>query len=162
MDLRWRWKWRNPTGKFERNMEEQVWQQLIWRDCPMCFFKPFCETGWWVYTGRGNAVGFNFFTWLLWRACNLTSFSPCLPDPVDYPFASCHKGPEFKSPGGYFCENGILLLLLSHYSLLFFLYLDVILPHLTYHINIINRNKMSDATCATNFYREPVRRFRNQ
>jgi hypothetical protein len=29
----------------------------------------------------------------LWRARNLTSFSPCLTGPVDYPFASCHKGP---------------------------------------------------------------------
>ncbi len=33
----------------------------------------------------------------LWRACNLTSFSPCLTGPVDYPFASCHKGPGFKT-----------------------------------------------------------------
>jgi hypothetical protein len=34
---------------------------------------------------------------------------------VDYPFASCHKGLGFKSPGGYFCETGILLLALSCY-----------------------------------------------
>jgi hypothetical protein len=34
---------------------------------------------------------------------------------VDYPFASCHKGLGFKSPGGYFCETGILLLALSRY-----------------------------------------------
>ncbi len=32
----------------------------------------------------------------MWRACNLTLFSPCLTGPVDYPFASCHKGPRFK------------------------------------------------------------------
>jgi hypothetical protein len=51
----------------------------------------------------------------LWRACNVTSFSPCLTGPVDYPFASRHKGPRFKYPGGYFCETGILLLALSHY-----------------------------------------------
>jgi hypothetical protein len=37
----------------------------------------------------------------LWRACNLTSFSPCLTGPLDYLFASHHKGPMFKSPGGY-------------------------------------------------------------
>jgi hypothetical protein len=37
---------------------------------------------------------------MLWRTCNLTSFSPCLTGPVDYPFASRHKGPGFKSPGG--------------------------------------------------------------
>jgi hypothetical protein len=53
---------------------------------------------------------------ILWRACNLTSFSPCLTDPVDYPFASCQKGPRFKSPGGYSCETRILLLALSRYS----------------------------------------------
>ncbi len=35
------------------------------------------------------------------RACNLTSFSPCLTGPVDYLFASRHKGPKFKSAGGY-------------------------------------------------------------
>jgi hypothetical protein len=51
----------------------------------------------------------------MWRACNLTSFSPCFTGPVDYPFASCHKGPGFKSPGGYLCETGILLLALSCY-----------------------------------------------
>ncbi len=43
----------------------------------------------------------------LWRACNLTSFSPCLTGPVDYPFASRDEGPGFKSPGGYLCETGI-------------------------------------------------------
>ncbi len=53
-------------------------------------------------------------TWLC-RACNLTSFSPCLTGPVDYLFAFCHKGPRFKFPGGYLCETGILLLALSRY-----------------------------------------------
>ncbi len=51
----------------------------------------------------------------LWRACNLTSISPCLTGPVDYPFASRHKGPGFKSPGGYLCQTGIPLLALSCY-----------------------------------------------
>ncbi len=51
----------------------------------------------------------------LWRACNLTSFSPCLTGPVDYLFASRHKGPRFKSPGGYLCETGILLIAMSRY-----------------------------------------------
>jgi hypothetical protein len=31
-------------------------------------------------------------------------------------FASRHKGPRFKSPGGYLCETGILLLALSRYK----------------------------------------------
>jgi hypothetical protein len=52
---------------------------------------------------------------LLWRACNLTSFTPCLTGPVDYPLASHHKGPRFKSPGGYLSETGILQLALSRY-----------------------------------------------
>jgi hypothetical protein len=43
---------------------------------------------------------------VLWRASNLTSFSPCLTGPVDNPFASCHEGPRFKTPGGYLCETG--------------------------------------------------------
>ncbi len=30
-------------------------------------------------------------------------------------FASRHKGHRFKSPGGYLCETGILLLMLSRY-----------------------------------------------
>jgi hypothetical protein len=34
---------------------------------------------------------------------------------VDYLFASCHKGLRFKSPGGYLCETGILMLAMSHY-----------------------------------------------
>ncbi len=52
----------------------------------------------------------------LWRACNPTSFSPCLTGPVDYLFASRHKEQRFKSPGGYLCETGILLLAMSRYS----------------------------------------------
>jgi hypothetical protein len=51
----------------------------------------------------------------LWRACNLTSFSPFLTGPVDYPFASRHKGPGFKTPGGYLCGTRILQLVLSRY-----------------------------------------------
>jgi hypothetical protein len=54
----------------------------------------------------------------LWRACNLISFSPCLTGPVDYLFASRHKGPRFKSPGGYLSETGILLLAMSRYIFL--------------------------------------------
>jgi hypothetical protein len=34
---------------------------------------------------------------------------------VNYLFAFHHKGPRFKSPGGYLCETGILLLALYHY-----------------------------------------------
>ncbi len=52
----------------------------------------------------------------LCRASNLTAFSPCLTGPVDYLFASRHKGPGFKAPGGYLCETRILLLALSRYK----------------------------------------------
>ncbi len=42
----------------------------------------------------------------LCRACNLTLFSPCLTGPVDYPFTSRHKGPEFKPQGGTYVKPG--------------------------------------------------------
>ncbi len=51
----------------------------------------------------------------MWRACNLTSLSPCPTGSVDYPFASRHKKPRFTSPGGYLFETGILLLALSRH-----------------------------------------------
>ncbi len=41
----------------------------------------------------------------MWRACNLTWFSPFLTGPVDYLFASRHKGLRFKSPGGVLMWN---------------------------------------------------------
>ncbi len=43
----------------------------------------------------------------LWRACNLTSFTPCLTGPVDYRFKSRHEEPGFN-PQGYLCETRIL------------------------------------------------------
>jgi hypothetical protein len=55
---------------------------------------------------------------MLWRACNLTLFTQCLTGPVNYvqyPFASRHEGPGFKTPVGYLRETGILLLELSRY-----------------------------------------------
>jgi hypothetical protein len=52
----------------------------------------------------------------LHSACILTSFSPCLTGPVDYLLASRHKEHRFKSPGGYLCENGLLLLAMSRYN----------------------------------------------
>ncbi len=52
----------------------------------------------------------------LCRACNLTSSSPCLTGPVDYLYASCHKGRGFKSPRGYLCGTGNFLLAMSHYK----------------------------------------------
>jgi hypothetical protein len=42
----------------------------------------------------------------LWRACNITWFSPCLTGPVDYLFASRHKGFRFKFPGGTYVKPG--------------------------------------------------------
>ncbi len=40
----------------------------------------------------------------LWRACNLTSFSPGLTGPVDYLFVSRYEGPGFKTPGGTYVD----------------------------------------------------------
>jgi hypothetical protein len=40
----------------------------------------------------------------LWRACNLTTFTPCLTGPVDYPFTSCHEGLRFKPQGGTYVK----------------------------------------------------------
>ncbi len=79
--------------------------RIYWAMC-LNMFLPYLV--WW---GRQGAVSLQ-----LWRACNLTSFSPCLTGPVDYLFASRHKGPRFKSPGGYLSETGILLLVLSRYT----------------------------------------------
>jgi hypothetical protein len=56
----------------------------------------------------------------LCRPCNLTAFTPCLTGPVDYLFASYYEEPGFKSPEGYLCNTGILLLALSQYSSVFF------------------------------------------
>ncbi len=52
----------------------------------------------------------NQHSWLLWgalwRACNLTAFTPCLTGPVNYPFASRHKGPWFNPLGGTYVKPG--------------------------------------------------------
>jgi hypothetical protein len=74
-----------------------------------------------LYISENNLLGCFFLNQesiytLMCRACNLTSFSLCLTGPVDYPIASRHKGSGFKSPGGYLCETGILLLALSRYT----------------------------------------------
>ncbi len=42
----------------------------------------------------------------LWRACNLTPFTPCLTGPVDYLFASGHEGPEFNPQRGTYVKTG--------------------------------------------------------
>ncbi len=54
---------------------------------------------------------------VVWTACNLTIFSSCPTGPVDYLFASRHKGPGFNSPGGTGGTHvkWILLLVLSRY-----------------------------------------------
>ncbi len=42
----------------------------------------------------------------LWRACNLTTFTPCLTGPVDYLFASRHEGPGFNPQGDTYVKLG--------------------------------------------------------
>ncbi len=103
-----------------------------------CFWQS-CDYEWWIaknldsrssWVFRPKKIGEfhlrspfrlqNRRSWLLggalWRACNLSAVSPCLTGPVDYPFASCHKGSGFKSFGGYLSEAGILLLPLSRFK----------------------------------------------
>jgi hypothetical protein len=91
----------------------------------------------------------------LWRACNLTSFSSCLTGPVDYLFASCHKGPRFKSTGGYLCETGILLLALSRYSKIYILK----------HPSLFKKSKTDSVSKSKkhekNFKRQPFKSNRN-
>jgi hypothetical protein len=74
------------------------------------------------FRSGSTVTGSNFDRWIMIeffyqvvRACNISPFSPCLTGPMDYPFASCHKGPGFKSPGGYLRKTGIPLLALSCY-----------------------------------------------
>ncbi len=52
----------------------------------------------------------------LWRACNLTAFTPCFTGPMDYLFAPHHEGPGFNPQQGYLYETWILLLVLSRYN----------------------------------------------
>jgi hypothetical protein len=87
----------------------------------------------------------------LWRACNLTAFSPCLTGPLDYPFASCHKGPGFKSPGGYLFGTGILLLPMSRYIYiyLFQLHLETIRNKIIPLFNFIEANILCYPTYST-------------
>ncbi len=55
----------------------------------------------------------------LWRACNLTAFTPCLTGPVDYPFAPRHEGPGFNPQGNIYVKPGFsccsVVLLQSQY-----------------------------------------------
>jgi hypothetical protein len=66
-----------------------------------------------VSLGKGSRQAQKFVTNILFaviksvrRACNLIAFTSCLTGPVDYPFASCHKGPRVQTPRGYLCETG--------------------------------------------------------
>jgi hypothetical protein len=43
---------------------------------------------------------------MVWRACNLTAFTPCLTGPMDCPFASNHEGPRFNPQGGTYVKLG--------------------------------------------------------
>ncbi len=50
----------------------------------------------------------------LWRACNLTTFTPCLTGLWTTRLLPSW-GTQVQSPGGYLCETGIFPLALSHY-----------------------------------------------
>jgi hypothetical protein len=53
-----------------------------------------CRSPFWLHNRRSRLLGGSPV-----ESFNLTSVSPCLTGPVDYPFASRHKGPGFKTPG---------------------------------------------------------------
>ncbi len=64
---------------------------------------------------------------LLQREEDYVSFcgEPAISLHLDYPYASRHEGPRFKSPGGYLCETGIspvnvVSLRFKHYCLKLF------------------------------------------
>jgi hypothetical protein len=94
------------SGKLVIHISERL-RTLIQHSCAyirsMVTMRPFlyCKTKLFLDIGRQSRTNS-----VLWRASNLTSFSPCLTGPVDYPFASCHEGPRFKTPGWYLCETG--------------------------------------------------------
>ncbi len=81
-------QWTNPLIPITRDLGSNPLGGLMWN--------------------RDSPVSVSRYIWALWRSCNLTWFSPCLTGPVDYLFASRHKGLRFKSPQGYLSETGIL------------------------------------------------------
>jgi hypothetical protein len=61
--------------------------------------RPFSVNSLWKAVGyKGVNVKFTLNT-SLWRACNLTAFTPCLTGPVDYPFASVMRDPDSNPQG---------------------------------------------------------------
>ncbi len=130
VSLHW-WPWRDWSFLWPRLRRASsltvtrpsCWQcdNLIWSHTALLSrFHAHCRFPFQLHNRRSRLLG-----GALWRACNLTTFSPCLTGSVDYPFASSHKGPGFKSPGGYFCETGILLLVLSRFKTLLNIVLNI-------------------------------------
>ncbi len=88
-----------------------------WSHTAFCPGFTLCRSPFWLHNRQSRLLGGSPVE-SLQSHCILTMshWSSGLPD---YLFASCHKGPRFKSPGGYLCETRILLLALSHYNNLF-------------------------------------------
>ncbi len=105
VSLHW-WPWRDWSFLWPR-LRRASSQTITRPSCRQCDnptwshtalisqFHARCRSPFRLHNRRSQLLG-----GALWRACNLTSFSPCLTGPVDYPFASRHKGPRFKTPGG--------------------------------------------------------------
>jgi hypothetical protein len=93
-----------------RALARTVTRPSCWQcDNPTCshtaflsWFHTCCRSPFWLHNRRSRLVGGSPLS----RACNLTSFSPSLTGLVDYPCASRHKGPGFKSPGGTHVNPG--------------------------------------------------------
>jgi hypothetical protein len=107
VSLHW-WPWRDWSFLWPRLRRASSWT-ITRPSCRQCDnptwshtdllsrFHARCRSPFWLHNRQSR---------LLWRACNLTSFSPWLTGPVDYLFASHHKGPRFKSPGGTYVKPG--------------------------------------------------------
>jgi hypothetical protein len=88
---------RTVTRPLCRQCDNPTWSHTAF----LSWFHTCCRSPFWLHNRGVSCWG-----GAVCRACNLSSFSPCLTDPVDYLFASCHKGPRFKSPGGTYVSLG--------------------------------------------------------
>ncbi len=115
---------RTITRPSYRQCDNPTWSHTAF----LSRFHARCRSPFRLHNRRSRLLGV-----ALWRPCNLTSFSPCLTGPVEYLFASCHKGSRFKSPGGYLCETGILLLAMSRYIYIYIIYIHTYKQHICCH-----------------------------
>jgi hypothetical protein len=91
---------KQTNGNTQRQADGHRRQKQTDRDIQTDWCKPKKN---WPKCGWQHIASFSIS---MWRACNLTSFTPCLTGPVDYPFASHHEGPWFKPQGDTYVKPG--------------------------------------------------------